>query len=183
MVMLSALWLPILVSTVFVVIAANILWMALPFWHHKDYGNIPNSNAIVDLLLNVKSGQYMVPSLDWGKMTDEERKAAETRPAGLLILRNPLQLSMGKALGSYFLYHLVVMTFIAYITTLALPKGAPYPQVFRVAATAGFIAYCFNTVSDTIWYGKPWAATIRFAIDGVIYGLLIGGTFGWLWPR
>ena len=35
MVPLSSLWLPILVSAVFVFIASNVLWMALPFWHRK----------------------------------------------------------------------------------------------------------------------------------------------------
>jgi|ERR1051326_2923793 hypothetical protein len=183
MVMLPMLWLPILLATVFVFIAANILWMALPFWHHKDYGRIANSDAIADMLVDVPSGQYMIPTLDWGKMSADERAAAEKRPGGLLLLRNPLQFNMGAALGSFFVYNLIVMTFIAYITTLAVPKGALYPQVFRVAATAGFVAYCFNTVSDSIWYGKPWASTIKYVIDGVIYGLLIGGTFGWLWPR
>ena len=36
MVTLSALWLPILVSAIFVFIAANILWMALPFDFEKQ---------------------------------------------------------------------------------------------------------------------------------------------------
>jgi hypothetical protein len=183
MVMLSALWLPILLSTVFVFIAANILWMALPFWHHKDYGRIADSDAIVDKLLDTPTGQYMLPSLDWGSMNAEQREAVQKRPGGLLLLRNPMQFNMGLALGSFFIYNLIVMVLIAYISSLALPFGSAYARVFRVAATAGFIAYCFNTISDSIWYGKPWVATLRFMIDGILYGLLIGGTFGWLWPR
>ena len=42
MVPLTDLWLPILVSAVFVFIASNILWMALPFWHYRDYKKVPN---------------------------------------------------------------------------------------------------------------------------------------------
>jgi hypothetical protein len=31
-------------------------------------------------------------------------------------------------------------------------------------------------------YGKPWAVAFKHVVDGLIFGLLIGGTFGWLWP-
>ena len=183
MVMLTALWLPILLSTVFVFIAANILWMALPFWHHKDYGKIATSDRVVDALKDTPSGQYMIPSVDWNKLSKEEQAKVQAGPGGLLLMRNPMQFNMGAALASFFIYNLVVMIFIAYIGSLALPSGSTYPHVFRVLASAGFVAYCFQTVSDSIWYGRPWAVTIRYIIDGVIYGLLIGGTFGWLWPR
>src|SRR5256885_5062489 len=116
MVTLSALWLPILPSTVFVFIATNILWMALPFWHHKDYGKIATGDQIVDLLVDVPSGQYMVPSADWQNMSKEERERMQTRPGGLLLMRNPMQFNMGAALGSFFIYNLVVMIIIGYLS-------------------------------------------------------------------
>jgi hypothetical protein len=28
-----------------------------------------------------------------------------------------------------------------------------------------------------------WGTTIKEVIDGLVYGLLTAGTFGWLWPR
>lgn len=80
MIPLPVLWLPILLSAVFVFIASNILWQALPFWHRSDYGQI-------------------------------------------------------------------------------------------------------NSIADSIWYGKPWAVTLKVIVDGIIYGLRTAGTFGWLWPR
>ena len=183
MVTLSMLWLPILLSTVFVFIAANILWMALPFWHARDYGKITNDGPIMDVLKDTKPGQYMVPTVDWHNLSKEESAKVMAGPGGLLLVRNPMVFSFPLKLLSFFIYNLIVATFIAYATRLALPAGASYPHVFRVAATAGFLGYSFNTISDSIWYGKPWSITVRFAIDGIIYGLLIGGTFGWLWPR
>ena len=36
---------------------------------------------------------------------------------------------------------------------------------------------------DSIWYKKKWSTTVKNTIDGLIYGLLTGGTFGWLWPN
>ena len=185
MVTLVSLWLPILVSAVFVFIAANIFWMALPFWHHKDYAMLTpeQSDGVVASLKSAASGQYMVPSVNWGKMTKEEQAAVQSGPGGLLIIRNPMSFSMGSALGGFFLYNIVVITVVAYVTSLALAPGAKYPQVFRVAGSAGILGYCFHTVSDSIWYGRPWSATVKFIIDGIVYGLLIGGTFGWLWPH
>ena len=183
MVTLPMLWLPILLSAVFVFIAFNLLWMPIPFWHRKDYGKIADDRSFMALLANVKSGQYMLPSIDWHELSKEELAKVQAGPGAVLIVRNPMPLAFGSKLISLFIYNLVVATFIAYVCRLALPIGAPYPHVFRVAATAGFLGYSFNTISDSIWYGKPWPITVRFSIDGVIYGLLIGGTFGWLWPR
>jgi hypothetical protein len=183
MVPLFTLWLPILVSAVIVFIAANILWMVLPFWHHRDYGHLATSDAVVAALKNAAPGQYMIPSMNWGKMTDAQKEEVQNGPGGILIMRNPMQFSMGGSLVTFFLYNVVVITFVAYVATLALGPGAKYPQVFRVAGTAGMLGYAFHTVSDSIWYGRTWSSTVKFIIDGVIYGLLIGGTFGWLWPR
>jgi hypothetical protein len=28
-----------------------------------------------------------------------------------------------------------------------------------------------------------WSMTIKEVVDGLVYGLLTAGTFGWLWPR
>ena len=32
-----------------------------------------------------------------------------------------------------------------------------------------------------IWGGKSWGATWKMLFDALIYGLVTGGTFGWLW--
>ena len=185
MVTLPMLWLPILVSAVIVFVASNILWMVLPFWHRHDYGKLPkaSSDQVVGALGDVPSGQYMFPSLDWQKLTPEEREALHTHPGGLLLLRNPMKMSLPAAMAMYFLYNLVIAIFVAYAARIGAHHGAPYPHVFRVAGTAGILAYTFGTIPDSIWYGKPWSVTVKHVIDGILYGLLIGGTFGWLWPR
>jgi len=40
-----------------------------------------------------------------------------------------------------------------------------------------------GTLVNSIWKGQPWGTTIKEVIDGLIYGSLTAGTFGWLWPR
>ena len=183
MIPLTMLWLPILISAVLVFIAANILWMALPFWHHKDYVGLPEEKRVLEALSTAKSGQYVVPKLDWKTMTPEERTAMHAGPTAYMLVRNPATFSFGKLLGTYFLYMVVVAIFVAYITGRTRAAGAPYLEVFRIASTVGFLSFGLRGVSDSIWYGKPWKVTFKEMIDGLIYGLLMGGTFGWLWPR
>jgi hypothetical protein len=90
---------------------------------------------------------------------------------------------MGKFLGLWFVYCLIVGLFSAYLTGRTLAPGTHYLQVFRVAGTAAFMAYGLSQLSNGIWKGQPWGMTIKEVVDGLVYGLLTAGTFGWLWPR
>jgi hypothetical protein len=58
-----------------------------------------------------------------------------------------------------------------------------YLVVFRVAGTAAFLAYGLSQLSNGIWKGQPWGMTVQEVVDGLIYGMLTAGAFGWLWPR
>jgi TctA family transporter len=180
---LTALWLPILLSAIFVFIASSILWMLLPFWHQRDYGRIADDKPIVSALTAVASGLYVVPWMDWKNATPEQQAEMQKGPAAFLTVRNPSAFSFPRTLSFYFLYILVAVVFAAYITSRTRAAGAEYLEVFRVAGTAGFLIFGLRGFPDSIWYGKPWKVTFKEAIDGVIYGLLMGGTFGWLWPK
>jgi hypothetical protein len=183
MVAISALWLSILVSAVIVFVASNILWMGLPFWHRHDYAQLPDEKTIIDALGSAESGQYIVPCVNWNKLTPEQRAAMEAAPSAFVLVRNPAKFAFGKALAQYFVYAVVVAVFVAYVTGRARGAGTPYLEIFRFAGTVGFLPYGFRSVTDSIWYGKPWGVTFKEMIDGLIYGLLMGGVFGWLWPR
>jgi hypothetical protein len=91
-------------------------------------------------------------------------------------------LGMGRQLAAWFVFSVVVGIFAAYLTSRALPAGAPYLEVFRFSATVAFVAYGMALWEQSIWYRRKWATTIRSNIDALIYGLLTGGVFGWLWP-
>lgn len=178
----STLWLPILLSAVFVLIASNIAWM-LPFWHKPDYRKLSEEATIQNALASAKSGQYIVPCVDWGKLSREERTAMAKGPMALMLVRNPGEFNMGLALGLWFAYDLVIAIFVAYLTGHVLPNGTHYLQVFRVAGTAAFLAFALRTIPDAVWYGKPWGIVFKEIIDGTVYALLVAGTFGWLWPK
>ena len=183
MVALSMLWIPILVATVVVFIASSILWMVFPFWHRSDYGRVANEKAILDALAGEKGGQYIVPCVDWGKLTPEARDAYQKQPSAFMLVRNPATFSFPKTLGMYFVFMLCVSIFTAYLTGRTRPVGAHYLEVFRIAGTTAFLAFGLGAVPYSIWYGKPWKVTIKEMIDGLIYALLLAGVFGWLWPR
>ena len=82
----------------------------------------------------------------------------------------------------WFLYCVVVSLFAAYVGGLALGPGEEYMPVFRIAAVTAFVGYALAHPQRSIWYSRSWATTGRSMFDGLVYGLLTGGAFGWLWP-
>jgi hypothetical protein len=90
---------------------------------------------------------------------------------------------MGRRLTLWFLYSLGVSLFAAYVTSRAVDPGAHYLTVFRFAGVTAFTGYSLALLQNSIWYGRNWGATFASMFDGLVYGLLTAGTFGWLWPR
>ncbi len=45
------------------------------------------------------------------------------------------------------------------------------------------MAHFLGTIPESIWFGRPWKSVGLQLIDALLYALLTGGTFGWLWPR
>jgi hypothetical protein len=55
--------------------------------------------------------------------------------------------------------------------------------VFRVVSTVAFMAYALALPQHSIWYRRSWATTMKSVFDGLIYGLVTGAAFAWLWPK
>jgi hypothetical protein len=183
---LTALWLPILVSAVFVFAASSIIHMFLKY-HDADYPPIPNEAAFADAVrpLAIPPGDYMVPR---AKTTEEMRSAEfsekmKSGPVVVMTVMPPGPISMGRPLALWFVYLVVVSVFAAYIAGRALAPGSHYLNVFRFAGATAFVAYGLGLWQMTIWYRRSVGTTIRSTIDGLIYALLTAGVFGWLWPR
>ncbi|HEU5466700.1 MAG TPA: hypothetical protein VFU75_07400, partial [Gemmatimonadales bacterium] len=73
--------------------------------------------------------------------------------------------------------------FAAYVAGRALPAGSPYLSVFRFVGVTAFLAYTLALWQMTIWYNRALMTSIKVTVDGLIYGLLTAGMFGWLWPK
>ena len=183
---LSALWLPILLSAVIVFVISSIIHMATP-WHKSDYLKTPNEDKVMDALrpFNIASGDYMMP-LPASMQDLKSPEFLEKRNKGPVMLFTVMPggaISMGKNLVQWFVYSVVVGVFAAYVAGRALPVGAHYLQVFRFVSVTAFLGYALALWQLSIWYRRSWGTTIRYTIDGLIYALLTGGTFGWLWPH
>ncbi|HVE71116.1 MAG TPA: hypothetical protein VNI54_07085 [Thermoanaerobaculia bacterium] len=184
MVSLVDLWLPILIAAVIVHIASAFMHMALPFWHTADYGKTGNDGPFVEAMRSLRSGLYMIPAMPPSKPTEEQMAEWSKGPSAIMYLRNPASFSFPRTLGLHFLQCLVSAILVAYIAGQTLAPGTEYMRVMQIAGATGTIFWSFGSnISDAIWYGKPWRSAIKYAIDGLIYGLLMGGVFGWLWPE
>src|SRR5215471_9743919 len=185
MVPLTALWLPIILSAVVVFIASSILHTVLTY-HQKECKQIPNEDKVLASLreAGLQRGYYHFPYC-----THKEMKSPaivekfKQGPVGFLTVFPTGLPVMPKFLGQWFAYCLVISFSAAYLTGRTLAPDTPYLAVFRVSGTAAFLAYGLGQLSNGIWKGQPWSMTIKEVIDGLIYGCLTGGVFGWLWPR
>jgi hypothetical protein len=186
MVPITALWLPILLSAVIVFIASSIIHMALPI-HKSDYRKLPEEDKVLEALraAGVTPGRaYHFPFCTHKEMKSPEVVEKFKRgPIGLLTVIPSRVPAMRKFLGQWFLYCVVVSFFTACLTGRTRPAGAEYLEVFRVAGTTAFLAYSGAIAQDSIWKGQTWGVTLKHVVDGLIYGLLTAGTFGWLWPK
>ena len=186
MVPLPALWMPILVSAVFVLIALAIIHM-MPGWHKSDMAAVPGEDKVMETLraLNVQPGEYRFP---YGNTTKEMEAPAfvekmKTGPVGTMTIRPSGELPFGKMMGQWFAYSLLIAVLAAYITSRTGGPGAPFLEVFRVSATVAFCCYVVALWQSWIWWGKSTRFTLTYSLDGVAYALVTGATFAWLWPK
>ncbi len=185
MVPVLSLWVPILLSAVIVFIVSSILHMVLPY-HHSDYRKLRKEDEFLAAArrLGIEPGDYMVPC-PAGPAGMKEPAFVEKMKRGPVVIMTvaPGGGTMGGPLTLWFLYSVVVGVFAAYIAGRAVGPGTDYLEVFRFAGCTAFIGYSLALAQFSIWYKRSWATTLKSMFDGLIYGLLTGGTFGWLWPR
>ena len=185
MVPLAALWLPILLSAVIVFVASSVMHMLLPY-HQGDYRSLPEEEKVLPALraAGLTRGLYIFPFSTHKEMNSPAMiEKYKQGPVGMMTVLPVGPPAMPKLLVMWFAYCLVIGFFVAYLTGHTVETGARYPVVFRVAGTAAFLAYGLGNLSNGIWKGQTWSMTIKEVIDGLVYGLLTAGTFGWLWPR
>ena len=185
MVPLTALWLPILLSAVIVFVASSIMHMLLPY-HRSDYQQLPEEDKLLAALraAGLKPGLYHFPFCTHKDMkSPASMEKYKQGPVGLLTVVPNGPPAMPKYLGMWFAYCLIIGFFVAYLTGRTVAPREQYLVVFRVAGTAAFLAYGLGNLSNGIWKGQPWGVTMKEVIDGLIFGSLTAGTFGWLWPR
>ena len=185
MAFLAALWLPILLSAVFVFIASSVIHMLLPY-HRSDYSQLPEEDKILSVLRTVtlKRGLYVFPFCTHKDMKSPANiEKYKQGPVGFLTILPSGPPALPKFLIQWFLFCLLIGFFVAYLAAPTIATGANYLVVFRVVGAAAFLPYGVGPISNGIWKGQKWSATAKEVADGLVYALLTAGTFGWLWPR
>ena len=186
MVSLMSLWLPILLSAVLVFVVSSLIHTVTP-WHKGDYARVANEDQLRSALrpLALVPGDYMVPRpMSREEMRDPAFLQKVSEGPNLVLTVMPTgMMGMGRSLALWFLYSLLISLFAGYIASRALQPGAPYLEVFRFAGTTAFLGYAPALWQMSIWYRRSWGTTFRATVDGLLYGLLTAGVFGWLWPK
>src|SRR5437867_1817672 len=173
MVGLSALWLPILLSSVLVFVLSSVIHTVLP-WHKSDYPKLPNEDRVMDALrpLAIPPGDYMMPRPS-SRQEMRSPQFVEKFKKGPVVMFTVFpggSMSMGKNLVMWFLYSVVVGCFAAYVAGRALPAGAAYLQVFRFAGVTAFVAYSvalwqMRSEEHTSELQSPYDLVCRLRLD------------------
>ena len=187
MVTIGSLWIPIIVSAVLVYVVSTIIHMFTP-WHRGDLRKLPQEDAVMTALrpFDIPPGDYGIPVAgSMAAMRDPAfKEKMQAGPVAFMTVQPSGLPQMGSNLLLWFLYSVVVSAFAAYVTGHALPAGPGlYRAVFRFAGCTAFACYAMALPPFSIWYKRSWATTCKGMIDGLIYGLVTAGTFGWLWPH
>lgn len=184
MITILSLWLPILLSAIAIYVVSSVIHMVLPY-HRSDYSALPNEDQVLDVLRGAGAGNFAAPyCASSAAMKDPAVKAKIARgPMVTLYVKAGGGFDMPGTLARWFAYTLVVSTLAAYLCSRTLQSGADYLTVFRVAGFTVFVAIGGATPIHSIWYGQKWSSCAKSLCDSLVYGLVAGGVFGWLWPR
>ncbi|HEX7939003.1 MAG TPA: hypothetical protein VF483_08405 [Gemmatimonadaceae bacterium] len=177
---------PTLLSAVAVFIVSSLMHM-VSSWHRSDYVGLPDEDGFRKAVtpMKIPPGDYFVPKPGGmaqmkdpafiAKLTDGPRIVMTVMPNGVQ--------SMGGPLIGWFIYSIVVNAIAGHIAWATIPRGAPYRLVFHTVALAAFAGYSLALWQARVWFGRSLSTTVKGTIDGLIYGIVTAGVFGWMWPK
>jgi hypothetical protein len=180
----GSLWLPVVVSAVAVWLVSAILHMALKY-HRADYKKLSDEDAVGQAIRKAAAepGIYVLPYAMGADMKDPAvQKRYEEGPVALVTLLRSGPPNMMKQLGLWLLFCVLVSFVTSYVARHTLSAASEGLLILRITGTVAFVGYGFGSFVDSIWHGMPWSNALRALVDSLIYGLLTGAIFYWLWP-
>jgi hypothetical protein len=182
---LIELWMPILLGTLLAWISSALIHMLLKY-HNSDYKQLANENEVAAAVgkSSPSPGIYSMPyCVDMSKMNDPDMQARfKSGPIAFVTVFQNGMPAMGRLVGQQIIYFLIGCILIGYCATLAVPAGADFMTVFRFVAAVAFLAFGWAVVPFSIWFGHLWSTCAKYLLDALIYGLIVGAVFAWLWP-
>jgi hypothetical protein len=183
---LLTLWLPILLSAVVVFVISSLIHMVFK-WHNPDYRRFGNEDAVRDAIRagNPTPGHYVMPHCgDMKQMGSEamQKKYREGPVAHVMIAPSGVP-NMGKHLGLWFLWSLVVAAVAALLVVRLLGLNHEHARAAaKLVGAVTFIAYGFGTIQESIWVARSWSSSVKHLLDAALYGVGSGFVFYFLWP-
>jgi hypothetical protein len=182
---ITQLWLPIVLGGVFCWIASALIHMLLKY-HNADYQKLSNEEEVGDALRagNVTPGFYHMPHCtDMKEMQNQETQEKFNKgPIAMISVFENGMPKMGKLLAQQLLYFFVACTLIAFVALLSLEPSDSFKVIFHFVAIISFLTFGYAVIPYSIWFGHPWAVTLRYLLDAIIYAAVVAATFAWLWP-
>lgn len=179
------LWLPIVLTAVFIFIASSLIHMVFK-WHNGDYRKLTNEDAVSAAIRAgaPSPGQYVLPHcMDMKEMQSEAmQKKYNDGPIGFLTLRPNGLPRMGPALVMWFLFTLLVAAIAAFIAITSIGLSAHPHVAAHLIGLVSLLAYGAGSIQAGIWMGKPWGSVAKDLLDGFIYAGISAMTFLYFWP-
>jgi hypothetical protein len=182
---IAQLWMPILVTAVLIFIASSLIHMVFK-WHNSDYLQLANEDDVRAAIRasSPTPGQYVMPHcVDMKDMGSEamQKKFAEG-PVAFLTVRKNGSPEMGSTFVMWFAFTLAVAAIAGWLAMTAFTGKANANAAGQMVGFISFLAYGGGSVPLGIWMGKPWGSVAKDLLDALIYGVISGLVFIWLWP-
>jgi hypothetical protein len=183
---MTTLLLGAVLSGVLVFLMSSILHMVVR-WHANDFSKIPDEDGVMTALRPFKlaPGSYVMPRpssmKDMG--SPEFKEKYRLGPSAMLHVLPGGSGGMGKQLGLWFVYSVLIALAAGYITSRGVGPGAPFMGVVKYVGAIAFLGYAAGGWQEWIWYSRSSAVTLKSTIDGIIYGALTGLAYALLWPK
>ena len=155
---IGLLLLPIILSAVAVFIISAIVHMG-PLWHRNDHARLPDEDAVLDALrpFAIPPDDYMAPhAIGADGMRAAGFMEKRKRGPAFLMTVMPSGFAMGKYLGQWIVWNLIVAIVVACIAGHIVPPGGNHHAVFHYTAALTFLSYAMGTVPMSIWFHRRW---------------------------
>jgi hypothetical protein len=179
-----SLLLPIAVSAIAVFVLSMIIHMSP--WHRGDSARLPDEDGVMQALrgFNIPPGDYATPhprSVEYmkSKEYDAQRDAG---PVMFLTVLPTGPWNMGRMMGLWFLYCVVISASVACIVSRVVPPGGHRHAIFHDVAAITFLAHAMAVIPMSIWYNRKWSTTAKTVVDALLYALATGWIFSMMWP-
>ena len=164
MVHLASLWLPIVLSAVFVFLASTVIHMT-PLWHKSDFPKMAREPEVLAALrpLAIPPGDYFLPRAEGMKemRTPEFKDKLARGPVMVMtVLPNGMMINMNRSLAQWYVFLLVVGCLVALAASRSVTPALSMPQIAAIPSSAIRAAFSSRATSTgllTIRAVRKWA--------------------------